>query len=100
MLSVGQIEGITFTLCDEPKRKEKYDEYLITHYDKELALENSHTLDGVYKVIGMYKDGQPLNCILIEWKGKQPSPNTYFFRKIHVLQPRTSFATTAWEVVM
>jgi len=75
----GSIGGITFKLCDEPQKREKYDEYLVTHYNKDLDLENVYALDGVHKAIRVHKDGQPLNRIRIIWKGEQPPPSTYHF---------------------
>lgn len=78
-LTGGLIGGITFKSCDEKKKSEKYDEYLVTHYNKDLDLDNAYALDGVHKDIRVYKDGQPLNRIRIVWKGEQPPPSTYNF---------------------
>jgi len=78
-LTGGLIGGITFKSCDEKKKSEKYDEYLVTHYNKDLDLDNAYALDGVHKAIRVYKDGQPLNRIRIVWKGEQPPPSTYNF---------------------
>ena len=75
----GIIGGITFKSRDENKKQVKYDEYLVTHYNKDLDLENAYALDGVHKAIRVYKDGNPLNRIRIVWKGEQPPPSTYNF---------------------
>jgi len=76
----GAIAGISLEEKDEYQpRPKRYGEYLVTRFPKEAPADDAMHLPGVFKARRIYKEGQPLNRIIIVWSGERPPPTEHHF---------------------
>lgn len=74
----SKIGNMIFTKEDVNNRPKTFKEYLVFSFPKEFPVDRAFNLEGVYKARRIYKDGEPLNRIIIVWKGSEPSSSTIF----------------------
>lgn len=77
----GEVITLHMKRLDEPVRKRRLPEYLVTRFPKEVDASAAKTLAGVATVrrINDKNTGAPLNRIYITWDKPEPPPASYRF---------------------
>lgn len=68
ILTRGLIGGISCKSCGEPERQERYDDILISHSDKKLALQTAYALQNFSAELTSTEDKRSAPQLVIKHK--------------------------------